>query len=318
MTSFKLIMISAMYENGGNTTHRMLDGHPELFVYPFESQLGTSLVADYLLSYVPFKYRWPEFPQAGCAADDYELIFDEEMKVFLRTPERSKFKHADLVCDEKKRKQLFVRHCDGKPRGRAAAMEAFFRSTFEAWTNVHKTGREKAYLGYSPVMVLDTEKIFQDFPDGQVLHVVRNPYSGYADTRKRPFPLGLVRYAWTWNLCQHMALTYAERYPKNFHIIRFEDLVADPKATMTKLCQRLGLSYSETCLYPSWNGTRLEQVYPWGTIRIPTPEANVATMNELSDDEKSCMLAQTVVMQRLLGYENFLSSGTTHRTSCAA
>ena len=29
----KIIMLSAMYENGGNTTHRMLDGHPNLFVY---------------------------------------------------------------------------------------------------------------------------------------------------------------------------------------------------------------------------------------------------------------------------------------------
>ena len=43
---FRLVMISAMYENGGNTTHRLLDGHPEMFVYPFESQLGTRFVAD--------------------------------------------------------------------------------------------------------------------------------------------------------------------------------------------------------------------------------------------------------------------------------
>src|ERR1700692_3579619 len=92
----KVFMISAMYENGGNTTHRMLDGHPELFVYPFESQLGTSLVADQFTSFVPFKYRWPEFPMDGNLASDYELIFDEEMKVRLRTPERSKFRSAAL------------------------------------------------------------------------------------------------------------------------------------------------------------------------------------------------------------------------------
>ena len=44
--NFRLLMIGAMYENGGNTTHRFLDGHPQLFVYPFESQLGTR-VPDY-------------------------------------------------------------------------------------------------------------------------------------------------------------------------------------------------------------------------------------------------------------------------------
>jgi hypothetical protein len=51
---------------------------------------------------------------------------------------------------------------------------------------------------------------------------------------------------------------------------------------------------------------KLEEVYPWGTIRIPTPEANVATANELSDAQKREMKTETLVMQRLLGYENFL------------
>jgi hypothetical protein len=305
MVPFKLIMISAMYENGGNTTHRMLDGHPELFVYPYESQLGTSLVSDYLTSYVPFKYRWPEFPLAGNAAADYELIFDEEMKVRLRTPERSKFKNADMQIDEAERRRLFVTFVQSKPRTRATLVEAFFRSTFDSWKNVCKTGQEKAYLGYSPVMVLDTEKIFADFPEGHIIHVVRNPYSGYADTKKRPFPISLERYTWTWSYCQHLALTYAERYPNHFHIVRFEDLVAERKATMTRLCGRLGIGFSETCLYPSWNGARLEEVYPWGTIRIPTPEANVATMNLLGDEEKTKIKSLSLVMQRLLGYENF-------------
>ena len=90
--TFRLIMISATYENGGNTVHRLLDGHPWLHVYPFESQVGTPLVSDYLSSFVPFKYRWPEFPLTGTAEQDYELLYDEELKVLLRTPQRSKFR----------------------------------------------------------------------------------------------------------------------------------------------------------------------------------------------------------------------------------
>ncbi len=52
---FRLLMLGAMYENGGNMTHRFLDGHPELFVYPFESQVGTRLVQDHLTSMFPVK-----------------------------------------------------------------------------------------------------------------------------------------------------------------------------------------------------------------------------------------------------------------------
>ena len=51
---FQLLMLGAMCnENGGNTTHRFLDGHPQMFVYPFESQLGTRLVVDALSSTFP-------------------------------------------------------------------------------------------------------------------------------------------------------------------------------------------------------------------------------------------------------------------------
>ena len=78
---FRLLMLSAMYENGGNATHRLLDGHPQLFVYPFESQLGTHLVKDHLSSTFPLKYRWPEFPLEGSADQDYKIIIDEECKV---------------------------------------------------------------------------------------------------------------------------------------------------------------------------------------------------------------------------------------------
>ena len=69
--AFRLLMLSAMYENGGNTTHRFLDGHPQLFVYPFESQVGTRLVLDHLTSMFPTKYRWPAFALDATPAHDF-------------------------------------------------------------------------------------------------------------------------------------------------------------------------------------------------------------------------------------------------------
>jgi hypothetical protein len=302
----KVIMLSAKYENGGNTTHRMLDGHPGLFVYPFESQVGTGAGNDFLTSYVPIRYRWPEFPADVTPEQAYEMFWDEELKTLLRVPGRSKFKDCGLQMNEKERIASFVKACEGKPRNRATFVTAYFQSTFESWKNVRRTGKEQYYVGYNPVQVFDTDKILADFPDGHVIHVARNPYAGYSDTSKRPFPLGIKRYAWTWNLCQHMALTYQEKYPDRFHLVRFEDLVSDPKATMEKLLKRLGLPMSDECLHPSFNGVKLEQVYPWGTIRIPTPEANLATANELNAAQKREIKTEAIVMMRLLGYENFL------------
>ena len=309
MTNPSLIMISAMYENGGNTTHRMLDGHPELFVYPFESQMGTGYNNDYLASYVPIRYRWSEFPMESTAEADYEAFWDEELKTYLRAPGRSKFRECGLVMDERKRKARFVELVDRAGRTRANIVEAFFRSTFDSWENYNRTGRERFYVGYNPVQVLDAEKILADFPTGHMIHVVRNPYAGYADQFRRPFPPTLERYAHTWAYAQMLALTYRDKYAGRFHIVRFEDMVADKRATISALLAALGLEFSEKCMVPSFNGVELKQVRPWGTIRTATADENMATANELSTEQKNAVRAITSVTHRLLGYDDFLRTG---------
>lgn len=297
-------MISAMYENGGNTTHRFLDGHPELYVYPFESQLGNSRCTDFLSSLYPFKYRYPDFPMGEGLGAYYEMFFDEEYKTVARKREVSKFRDADFQIDEKLRKKAFIEILEKNPVTRGNIVAAFFEATFKSWTNVAKSGKEAAYVGYSPVIGFDGDKILNDFPAGHVIHVVRNPWSGFADTSKRPFPLSAERYAWTWAMMQHHALVFAKRWPDRFHIVRFEDLVADRKATMSKLAKGLGISWHDNLLAPSWNGKKMDQVYPWGTIRTPTTEANIATMNELNAEQKAVIKGITAVMLPQFGYEN--------------
>lgn len=309
MQKFNLIMISAMYENGGNTTHRHLDGHPELFVYPFESQVGTGYNNDFLASYVPIRYRWPEFPTEGDAASDYEAFWDEELKTLLRVPGRSKFRDCGLEMNEAARKARFVEIAQELGRSRANLVEAFFRSTFDTWTNYNTSGREKYYVGYNPVQVLDTEKILADFPDGHVIHVVRNPYAGMADQFRRPFPPAIKRYAHTWAYAQHLALTYRDMYPGHFHIVRFEDLVSNKAETVGALQDALGLERSDTMLYPSFNGTELKNIVPWGTIRTATVEENLSTANELTDEQKKIVSEIASVPMRILGYKDFLSTG---------
>src|SRR6202007_2410121 len=132
MTEFRLLMISAMYENGGNTTQRLLDGHPELFSYPFESQPGTKYVQDHLSTLYPLKYRWPVFPVGMNPEDAYETIIDEECKVRLKNPQSSKFREAKIEMDDRDRKRIFVGLMKDRPFTRASLMEAFFRASAEA------------------------------------------------------------------------------------------------------------------------------------------------------------------------------------------
>ena len=51
-------------------------------------------------------------------------------------------------------------------------------------------------------------------PGAHFLHVVRNPWSAYADTKKRPVPLSLAAYMLGWMLNQHCALARARALPR--------------------------------------------------------------------------------------------------------
>jgi hypothetical protein len=305
-TGFRLLMLSAMYENGGNTTHRFLDGHPQLYVYPFESQIGTRHVNDALTSLFPVKYRWPVFPLDGTPAQDYHAIIDEEYKVRTRTPNVSKFRDCDLAGSDDDRREHYLAHINRTGRSTAANVEAFFRATFESWSNYRRTGSETMWVGYSPIIVVDAEKILQALPAAHVLHVVRNPWSAYADTKKRPVPLPLSSYLLSWTLNQYSALVAKARFPDRLHIIRLEDTLEDPANVLGDFCERLGLSRSASLGQPTWNGTSLPQVYPWGTIRQATGAANRATAAELSKEERAEVAMRAEPYLDVFNYRNFL------------
>ena len=303
---FRFLMVGAMYENGGNTTHRFLDGHPQMFVYPFESQLGTHLVADHLASTFPVKYRWPVFALHATPEEDYRSIIDEEAKVRTRTPHVSKFRDHPFDLSDDERMELYAGYVRETGRSRPANVMAFFRATFEAWRDHRRSGTERVYVGYSPILVVDAETILEELPDAHFVHVVRNPWSAYADTKKRPVPLSLANYFLGWTLNQHFALLCRRRYPDRLHIVRTEDVMADPAETVGRLCDALGLDRSDSSRQPSWNGAPLGEVYPWGTVRTPTPEANRATAEELSHEERELVREHAWQYLDEFGYADFL------------
>jgi hypothetical protein len=303
---FRLLMIGAMYENGGNTTHRFFDGHPQMFVYPFESQLGTRLVMDHLFSIFPVKYRWPVFALDATARQDFAAIIDEETKVRACTPHVSKFRHVPFDFSDRERCEIFERWITRSGRSRAANVEAFFRATFDAWKDFKRTGREELWVGYSPILVVDADKILSELPRAHFLHVVRNPWSAYADTKKRPVPMSLPHYMLGWTLNQYYALLFKEIFPARMHIMRIEDVMEDSVKALGPICDHLGLEISESLAAPTWNGAKLEEVFPWGMIRKATPEANRATAQELTPREREDIGRYAWPYLEAFGYQSFV------------
>lgn len=306
MNNFNLVMISAGFEHGGNVTHRHLDGHSKLLVYPFESQLGNRNFNDFLASVERVQYRYPEFPEGMSIEELYEQIIDEEMKTFLRKKSGSKFKDADLKLDEIKRIMAFKKLLDTDSPSRRQVIEAFFRATFAAWENYYITPQDSmTYVGYSPAIGIDAERIVRDFPNVRIMHIVRNPFSAYRDTKRRPFPQPLSKYLITWNIYHSTVEMYARMFPENVRIFRYEDLVGDKRAFMQNVAGFIGVNLEESMLYPSWNGVKIkDNIAPWGTVLKSTSEYNEAIIDELSNTEKTQIVHGTMALARHFKYDN--------------
>ncbi len=283
---FSFLMISAMYENGGNATLRFFDGHPQMYVYPFESQIGTPLVKDLLSSMFPLKYRWPVFPLEGTPEEDYKLVIDEECKVRSQTPHVSKFRNVKFIFSDNERFNFYSSYILQMGRTRANNIASFFIATFDAWKNYRRSEREIFYVGYSPTIIIDADKILGDFPNAHILHIVRNPWSAYADTKKRPIPLSLRDYMLGWIVNQYYALLYQKKFSAQVHILRIEDIMENPSKILGDICQKIGLETSQSLAKPTWNGELLDTIYPWGTLKEATPEYNKLVTKNLTDQER--------------------------------
>src|SRR5262245_31779656 len=96
---FPLVLVSAWNDSGGGFVHRLFDGHPECFVWPFELQLGTAEQSDGFASWFRAKYRWPVLPSDAASAPPerlFDLFLDDEVKGYLRHRAASKFAAFDL------------------------------------------------------------------------------------------------------------------------------------------------------------------------------------------------------------------------------
>ncbi len=303
--NFRLVMISAGFEHGGNVFHRHMDGHPELLVYPFESQIGCRDYNDFLASVERVQYRYPEFREGMSPIEIYEEFFDEEMKTYLRKRNGSKFHDADLKMDENIRRNAFVKRLGEPPYLRRNAVRSFFQATFDAWENYYTDKRENmVYVGYSPAIGIDSQRMIYDFPNIKILHLVRNPFSAYRDTKRRPFPQPLSKYLITWNIYHSTVEMFSKMYPENVKLLRYEDLVANKEKFMRDVATFVGVSYNETMLYPSWNGKNIEDnIYPWGTLPHSTEEYNMQIISDLSETEINQIVCGTTALAKHFGYD---------------
>lgn len=301
---FPLLLISAWNDSGGGFVHRLFDGHPECFAWPFELQLGTAEQADGFASWFRPKYRWPELPpDAESAPADrlFDLFLDEEVKGYLRDRASSKFAAFELDLSIAAWRADFGRRLARSGRALEDIVACYVEGLFATWRNRRASGRERLYLGHCPTIVVDVDRILATCPGARLLHVVRHPASGFADFRRRVPAMELVTYCRKWLLVNLIAFTFAQKYPARVMLMRLNELMTEPRPALGRVCAWLGIAYDPALERPTWNGAAIDRLPPFGGVPVVSAEHERDAAASLSPDEQTAITRQTAAVQALLG-----------------
>jgi len=301
---FRLVLISAWNDSGGGFLHRLFDGHPECFVYPFELQLGTALLHDGFESWFRPKYRWPILPEdLGAASPEqlFELFLDDEVKGYLRGRAASKFREFDLELSMEAWRTQFAARLGAAPRTPERVVAAYVGGLFAAWRNRRGSGRERIYLAHCPTIVLDADRLLVDCPGARLIHVVRRPTSGFVDMRRRVPGMEVASYSRKWSLINMLGFYFAEKYPARMTTVRLDRLIEQQAAELGRLCAWLGLGYDAVLEGPTWNREPLAHLWPFGGVPVVSAAHERECEDSLSFEDRAVIDEETSAVRALYG-----------------
>lgn len=94
------------------------------------------------------------------------------------------------------------------------------------------------------------DQVIKEFPQAKIIHTIRDPRDRYASVRKRfggDNPrLGASTARWLSSI--NAARRNIRKFPDNYMILRFEDLVSDPEKVSRQICEFIGEDYDPEML----------------------------------------------------------------------
>ena len=127
-----------------------------------------------------------------------------------------------------------------------AAYPFLFRAMLEQFAAEHAPGKSRVGEK-TPLHLLNVPTLMEWFPQGRVICIVRDGRDVVLSLRnmawvreRRVRPL-----CWNWMRKLQIAEEYRQRFPEQFLLIRYEDLLDQPQETLRQVDHFLGLTFEE-------------------------------------------------------------------------
>lgn len=179
----------------------------------------------------------------------------------------------------------------------------FARKAVLSWDQLARQYGKKYFVEKTPKHALCLKRIFRAVPDAKVLFIVRDGRDNVASLRKRfgNFDLALRR----WISDNQPALLWKDN-PRVF-LIKYEDLVGEPEASVKRICGFLGIDFEDSMLSSAESpydhisdgnmSVRADQV------REPIRNNTGRWKEDLSAEEVKTIWKKAGTMMRSFGYE---------------
>lgn len=275
------VFVAGRGRSGSSLLLRLFDGHREVFAIPRESRLLTEIA--------------PKLRESGDlkATEDYLLSRFAD------------FRAGDHQAAAAARIRLGVEGLD--PASPAMPRE-LFRISLEALAAARDPGAASCFLEKTPKNEEHLGEIFALFPSARVIQLVRDPRAVYlSNKRSDAFRMAPDFAAQQWVKSIRYILRHVVKFGvrDQLLVVRYEDLVARPDATLRTLCGFIGVGFDEALSRPTvygnpWQGNSYE---PGAAATYEIDPAKADTWRaEITPAEASAIVGAARFEMSLLGY----------------
>lgn len=239
------IFITGALKTGTTLLLALLDYHPDIFAFPFElkyHKLFNSLangdecelfrLNNYFLNESKFMYfkKNQHNDPYNTGMLDFENVNYNRIEGYLNGLEKGNYKRRD-----------YLYHLAQSLKQGMNEQKTHFRYLLE------KPGNHALEL---------IDQIRGDYPEAKIIHVIRNPKDNLASAK-----LAIKNYDGTWGkyrpfeiinkIKKGFEVARENTSKENYYVIKYEDLVRQPREAMSKIAEWLNIPWDETLIQPS-------------------------------------------------------------------
>lgn len=122
------------------------------------------------------------------------------------------------------------------------------------------SNKAKIWIEKTPANSACFSLFLDHFENGKVIHMLRNPYDTVASLWSRGYDLNYAVGIYLLNTANGLA---AKKYNNRYHEIKYEDVVSQPKATISEVCTFLDVEFSSDMLTTKKENIEVSQLTGW-------------------------------------------------------